>query len=1408
MENEFRRHIVGYLIAVVGTVAVVLIRLALSDLMGQVGPMFLFIAAVVGAAYFGGLKAGLLASAMGVVAGAYFFLEPRGQFGPIHYSYQLYLVLFTVVCVLISWLYESLHRAHRRLTLDAAQEHVAKQDALTWKARYEAASQASGSILYDCNRLTREVVYGGNCEQILGYTAEQLNGDISKWIALVHPEDRDFFRQQVEQSHAGGGAYHATYRMIHKEGQTVWMRDDGYFAPSPGQEQPTNIIGLVKDMTKQRQSVREVNRLSRRLDSLLDNTPLAVIEWDANLKITRWSGEAQKTFGWAADEVVGRTIRDIPLIHEEDWPKVQVELAGLCDPVDKFVVFRYRARTKAGQVVDCEWYNSVLHDQDDQIVAILSLVLDVSQRVRAERDLRDSEDRFRQLTNAMPQVVWIADASGTILHHNSRIEGIAAAIAGPDGKWKWDQVVHPDDRARTHQCWQEAVGQQSTYQCEHRILMADGSYRWHLSRALPVPTGPNQAVRWYATATDIHDLKVSQEALRESEERFQAFMDNDPSTAFLKDEQGRFVFVNRQLERMFDRPVSQWIGKTDNDLFPPEVAERFRRDDHIVLESGQTVEFEEVLQSELGSDHYLTIKFPVHTENQRMLGGISLKITERKLAEFRLQAERERVQLVADAVPALISYVDAQARYQLVNQAYERWFGHPSQQFLNRPMEEVLGEEAWGNISQQVAEVLSGKPVAYEAEIPYQDGGTRWVTATYIPDLGEDGTVRGFVAHVNDITARRQAEEELKYQRSLLQAITNNAQTSIFLIDEDGHVLFTNPAAEEMTGYSQAEMAGNVLHRFVHPTHHPDGRPYLIDECPVRIGVSQQPSLRNQEDLFVHRDGHFYPVRWNARSVLRDGQAAATVIEVWDITKEKRAEQELQEARRYLETIIETAPNLIVVTKPGGEIVLFNRACEVLTGYTWHEVVGQEGCELFVPSGDREELQGHLADSSRSSLSSPFESPLITKKGQRRLIEWRFSRLQPRGEEGETLLLSTGIDVTERRHLEDTLRDQAERLAETDRRKDEFLATLAHELRNPLAPIRMGLELMRISPADRSTLEETRDMMERQTKQLITLVDDLLDVSRVTRGRLELRKSRVLLAEIMQIAVESAQPAIEEARHTLSVDLPDQLIYLDADPNRLAQVVSNLLNNAAKYTPAGGRISVSASPQGREVVLSVKDNGIGIPVEMQRKIFDMFAQIDRPIEHGATGLGIGLTLVKSLVEMHGGRIEVASEGTHQGSEFKVWLPISSGISQQADPSDSAAEPLAMQAPLRVLVVDDNKAAAEMLTLVIETLGHEVQTAFDGQHALDLAEEFLPDVVVMDIGMPKMNGYEAAQAMRQEPWGESITLIALTGWGQEDDKRRTKEAGFDHHLVKPAEPAELQRLLRLAQEQAKELPPGV
>jgi len=394
--------------------------------------------------------------------------------------------------------------------------------------------------------------------------------------------------------------------------------------------------------------------------------------------------------------------------------------------------------------------------------------------------------------------------------------------------------------------------------------------------------------------------------------------------------------------------------------------------------------------------------------------------------------------------------------------------------------------------------------------------------------------------------------------------------------------------------------------------------------------------------------------------------------------------------------------------------------------------------------------------------------------------------------EGALGLCLVLVDVSERRHYEELQRTQMA-LREADRRKDEFLATLAHELRNPLAPMRNAVEILRARCAGEPELDWPVGILDRQVELMARLLEDLLDVSRISRNRLELRTERVDLAAVIEAAQETSQPLIDAGRHQLTLKLPAQPIPLDADPQRLAQVFANLLNNAAKFTGEGGTIRLAAERDGDHVVVTVADSGIGISAEMLPHIFEIFSQENPSEVRTQGGLGVGLSLVKGLVALHGGSVEVHSEGAFKGTSFVVRLPIAVGATVRR------GEPPRPEAPSRrrVLVVDDNHDSADSLAALLKIMGNEVTTAYDGAQAVEIAAALRPEVVLLDIGMPVLDGFEACRRIREQPWGRAMHLIALTGWGQHEDRRRSQEAGFDAHLVKPVDADDLIRAVASA-----------
>jgi PAS domain S-box-containing protein len=526
------------------------------------------------------------------------------------------------------------------------------------------------------------------------------------------------------------------------------------------------------------------------------------------------------------------------------------------------------------------------------------------------------------------------------------------------------------------------------------------------------------------------------------------------------------------------------------------------------------------------------------------------------------------------------------------------------------------------------------------------------------------------------------------------------------------------------------------------------------------------------------KNGSIKKVLIDSNSLWDSGRFVHSRCIMFDVTEQKREE----ETRSLLAAIVAASDDAIVSKTLEGIILSWNGGAHKLFGYSPSEVIGRS-IELIIPPELRHEEREILRRIRQGERIDHFETVRIAKDGRRLDISLTVSPLCD--DTGRVIGASkVARDISERKRADAILRD-------ADRRKDEFLAILAHELRNPLAPIRHSLEILLRSEGEPRLFQHATDILGRQLSHMIRLVDDLLDVSRITRDRLKLQKTRVELGSIVGHAVDAGRPMAERDHQTIEVSLPDKPIYLDADPVRLAQVFSNLFNNACQYTEPGGRIWLKAHEEPGEVVITVRDSGIGVPADQLDGIFEMFAQVEDDSERPRRGLGIGLTLVRRLVELHGGTVTARSEGRGLGSEFEVRLPIIEAPIARQEPKPVRPPEGAAR---RILVVDDNRDSAESIATLLQLSGHQTFLAHDGLAAVEEAERLRPDVVLLDVGLPKISGIDACRRIRSHPWGKSLVIVALTGWGQDHDRRNTRDAGFDAHLVKPVDYGDLLQLL--------------
>jgi len=623
------------------------------------------------------------------------------------------------------------------------------------------------------------------------------------------------------------------------------------------------------------------------------------------------------------------------------------------------------------------------------------------------------------------------------------------------------------------------------------------------------------------------------------------------------------------------------------------------------------------------------------------------------------------------------------------------------------------------------------------------------------------------------------AERERNVQvHALLAAIVASSDDAIISKTLDGNILTWNAGAERLFGYSAAEVIGRPITLLI-PAERQDEEPALL----ARLRRGER--IDHFETVRVAKDGRRMDISLTVSPIRdADGKVIGASKVARDITDHKQAEKDLRQSEERLRSMANATPAIIWTADPSGAITFHNQRWLDYTGLTPAENTFDWPARVLHP----DDLDRCIREWSRALVQGTDYEIEVRNRRRGGEYRWFLTRATPiRDADGRIIeWFGSTTDIHDRKRAEEALR-------EADRRKDEFLAVLAHELRNPLAPIRNSLHILRLTGQHEPAAERVGEMMERQVNHMVRLVDDLLEVSRITRGKIELRKEQIEVAAIVRSAVETSRPLIEAAGHQLALAIPPEPLTLEGDHVRLTQVIANLLNNAAKYTDAGGQIWLSVRRERKEVEISVRDTGMGIPPDMIPRVFDLFTQIDRHADRAQGGLGIGLTLVKSLVEMHGGSVRAHSKGVGQGSEFVVRLPLAPDPRRAVLPGKEASLSTVLAAR-RVLVVDDNRDAAESLGMLLKLLGAQVHVVYDGPTALEAVATYKPAVVLLDIGMPGMDGHEVARRIRLESEFREVILIALTGWGHEEDRQRSQSAGFDYHLIKPADVNSLETLL--------------
>ena len=757
----------------------------------------------------------------------------------------------------------------------------------------------------------------------------------------------------------------------------------------------------------------------------------------------------------------------------------------------------------------------------------------------------------------------------------------------------------------------------------------------------------------------------------------------------------------------------------------------------------------------------------------------------RVAAHFRSETLRITLHSIGDAVIT----TDIRGHVTSLNAVAESLTGWTAAQAAGQPLDaifRVVNENTRQPVDNPAARALREGTVvglANHTVLIDRDGSEHPIDDSAAPIRDADGQVSGCVLVFRDVTAQRHLERERASQLQtarVLAAIVDSSDDAIVRKRLDGTIETWNAGAERLFGYRPDDAIGQHISLVIPPDR-------LHEEEQIVATLKAGRRINHFETERVRADGTRIWVSLTISPIAdENGAVVAASKIVRDVTPRVHAEAE----RERFVSVLQNSQDFIGMCDLQGVPWFVNRAGLEMVGLdTLEQAKLTPLAEFFFPEDRTRVIDGFLPQVLRDGQGEIEIRFRHFKTGAARWMAYKVLTLRDRTGT-PTGFATVSQDVTERKARGDDL-------IEADRRKNEFLAMLAHELRNPLAPLSNAVQaIRRREPGDEQTVAVATDILDRQIRQMSRLVNDLLDASRISRGKIELRRARVALRPIIEEAIETVRPLLARFEHTLTTTLPPDALYVDADAGRLSQVIGNLLANAAKFTDKGGRIWLSAERQGDEAVIRVADDGIGIAPEHLQTLFDMFVQVDTAIERSRDGLGIGLTLVKTLVELHGGTVQVHSAGLGCGSEFTVRLAAVSAAAESPE-VERRAPAVGESIARRVLVVDDSVDAAESLAMLLAFEGHEIHKAHDGADAVRTAERLRPDIVLMDIGLPILNGYEACRRIRSQTWGETIIMVAITGWGQEEDREQSEAAGFDLHLVKPMDYDELLRIVASA-----------
>lgn len=1271
--------------------------------------------------------------------------------------------------------------------------------------------------------------WNAGAERIFGYTAEEAVG---RSITLIVPKDRLGEEWTIlERLKRGERIDHFETRRSRKDGELV----DVSLTISPIRDAEGRIVGASKIA----RDVTGAKRAERAVSAALHAGEVGAYHWD--IRADRVIGDRNfvALFGVLADDQSHAPVDEIIAgVHPEDRDRVAGEIQRTLADDSPF-----RSEYRVIREGEERWLLSrgaVERAPNGEPIGWGGVVVDITERKRAEDALAASLSRLDFAVRASGIGFWHWDLPRGEIQWDERVK--EHFHLPPDALVTADLLfgrLHPEDRESTRAAIERSIADRRPYDIHYRTVdPVTGAEKWlrSIGRATYDESGAPE--RFDGVALDVTEQRRAEAAIRESNERFAIVARATYDAVWDWDMRTDAVWWNEGVTTLFGyrreevEPTASWWY----DHIHPEDRDRVVGGIHAMIDGGGGGHWSDEYRFRKADGAYAVVVdrgYAVQEAGKTIrLVGAMLDMTEQMRARERLRESEQRFRSLFESMDDGYCVVeplyDAEGRpvdyrYLLVNPAMERQIGMTDT--VGKTARELMPnhERHW---IEGYARVSETGEVFHRTDLVADLG--RWFEVSAFR-VGSPGDLRVGVLF-NDVTDRKWAEALLREKDERLALLVDQAKDYAMIVtNKYGRVVEWSGGAESITGFASEEMIGRPVDAI-----------FTAEDRAAGIPAQEMKRATSEgraEDTRWHlkKDGNQFFAEGVMVPLWGDGGALRGFGKVFrDVTERKRAEDSvrfLADAGASLAELVDYSSTLsrIANLAVGGfadwcvvDLIDENGERERLavTAAETDDVKAArsadrafhaaEGAEGLVPhvlrTGEAEVMTDLLATDPANAPQGPERMAHLRDLGIRSyLCVPLLSRGRIIG--GMTFLSSS----TRRRFGPEEFRvaqNLAERIAiaienarlyrelqEQDRRKDEFLATLAHELRNPLAPVRNGLQILRLSGDNEEMTEQTLTMMDRQLGHITHLVDDLMDVARVSSGKVALRMEHASLRTIVDAAVETSRQMIETAGHEFTLQTPTEELTVEADRTRLVQVLANLLNNAAKYTPPGGRIEMSIQRDGDHAAIRIADNGVGISSELLPKVFEMFNQVGASLDRSQGGLGIGLTLVKRLVEMHGGTVEAESPGVGLGSAFTVRIPLVEEQRAALESPTSAETSGSTPRALDILVVDDNRDSASTLAMLLTIRGHRVRTAYDGPEALRMLSNYRPRLILLDLGLPGMSGYEVAHRVRESTELRDVTLAALTGWGQAEDRRRTREAGFEYHLVKPAEPDELDQIVR-------------